>query len=265
MFTFFSMHFVIFSGRGRPIANVGTRDYKEAMVLQSIHKDDKSKLPHICILFTHDVKYFYFFSLHMKLCFSAKRFHCPVCEQQFTRKERCKHHVNSVHFGKKFACRNCNDLFDTENAMIRHRHRCEGTTPENFVCDLPSVDSDKSKKGKKKPCAAAFESSEKLFIHKASVHWDIKCWYCPRESCSGSFYAKKDYLTHVGTENRPGKCHFARGPGQTQLKRYLCLACGRRFDTLRAFRYHAALFCKSQNNDKDPAYQDTRPNDPPGS
>lgn len=173
--------------------------------------------------------------------------------------------MNSKHFNKPFACRKCGETFESENGMIRHRNRCENVTPHNFICELPSLQDDKSKskKKKKKECGQSYESSEKLFIHKCKDHWDIKGWYCPRESCSGSFYARKDYLTHVGTENRKTVCHFAKGPSATRLKRYVCLACGRRFQTLREFNNHAQLFCKDHNNDKYPKYRDSRPQDPP--
>lgn len=198
----------------------------------------------------------------MTLYFSAKKFICPICQAGFTRKERCKHHVLSIHFNIKFQCRNCKKLFISENGMLRHRDRCEGTTRHSFICQLPAEE-DRNKKTKKKLCLEAFPSSENLFIHKCKVHWKCKGWYCPREVCSGRFYAKKDYLTHVGTENRDPTCHFSRGPNATPLKRYRCKACGRRFKTRGSFYRHADLFCRDHNNDIYPEFEDSRPNDPP--
>jgi len=185
---------------------------------------------------------------------------CPKCPKQFTRIENCRRHIDT-HYGVFFTCHNCGKSnLKSESGLNLHLVKCL-KKKGSFICKLPRI-LKKKKKGGRKHCKKAFLTSEDLFVHKCQKHWKIKPWTCTREACSGSYYRRKDYLTHIGTENRRPTCYFL-DPTKYPLKRYVCKACTRRFNTLAEFKQHIELFCRDQNGGDDQGYVDTRRKQPP--
>ncbi len=175
---------------------------------------------------------------------------CPICKSaKFSTTRGLKSHINAIHLGVKFSCKDCGKSFRSKNFRNRHievvhnrikRIKC------NF-CDLTfSWHNDRIVHTNKahrnflpedqkveticQQCGKDFSSARNLSKHVDIVHRGIKTFKC--DICPRSFGSKDNLKSHVDVTHKN--------------IRFECEICSNRYTLSSNLKRHIKLFHQGQ-------------------
>ena len=133
---------------------------------------------------------------------------CFHCGRSFTRRDRMKQHIHTVHEGRKdFNCSKCNKSFSVAKTLKQHINTVhEGR--KDFKCDK---------------CNKSFTTSMNLKQHILTIHEGRKDFNC--HQCNKFFTASKNLKQHIHT------VHEGR-------KDFNCSKCKKSFTTAKVLKNH---------------------------